>query len=78
MQAARLHKSLDQAEGAEVYLAQAMSHQASLEASLGQAQGSEEAESVLNLLFDLLMERLDNAWALRQAVSSSLTRCRVS
>ena len=65
-----------QAEGAEVHLSQALVHQVSLEASLGQAEGSEEAETVLDLLFSLLVERLQNAWTLQQPVRPSVSRMR--
>ena len=60
-----------QAEGAEVHLSQALAHQDSLEDCLGRAESSEEAETVLDLLFSLLVERLQNAWTLQQPVRLS-------
>ena len=68
MQAARFHVDKGQVEGAEVHLSQALAHQDSLEACLGKAEGSNDAETVLNLLFSLLLERLKNAWTLKQSV----------
>ena len=60
--------SAQQPEAAEVFLGQALCRQADMEATVTKAQDASSMEAPLTLLFDLLMARLQNAWALGQQV----------
>ena len=68
LQAARYSMSAQQPEAAEVFLGQALSRQADLEAAAAGAHGADGIEAPLTLLFDLVSARLQNAWTLGQQV----------